>query len=187
LSERIHLHLSTSSAFLLLSIGLAIGIISGMVGIGGGVLVIPLLMFFFGFSQARANGTSLAMLLPPIGIFAVMSYWNAGNVDWRFALLLAFGFAVGAYIGAAVVNRGWINPTALRVGFALLLVYSAARLLFRQGGHARAALETSLMVAAFAVTYLTMRLLGRHWRQSPDWGKVYRAKRDDSVGYDYEI
>jgi hypothetical protein len=181
------LHLSTSSAFLLLFIGLVIGIVSGMVGIGGGVLVIPLLMFFFGFSQAKANGTSLAMLLPPIGIFAVVTYWKAGNVDWRFALLLAFGFAVGAYVGAAIVNHGWINPTALRIGFALLLVYCAARLLFRHGGQARAALETSLMVAAFAVTYLTMRLLGRHWKRAPDWGMIYRAKRDDSVGYDYEI
>jgi uncharacterized membrane protein YfcA len=181
------LHLSTSTAFLLLSVGLAIGIISGMVGIGGGVLVIPLLMFFFGFSQAKANGTSLAMLLPPIGIFAVMSYWKAGNVDWRFAILLAFGFAVGAYVGGAILNRGWINPTALRVGFALLLVYCAARLLFRPGGEARSALETSLLVAVFAVTYVAMRLLGRRWRRAPDWAAVYRAKRDDSLGYDYEI
>ena len=172
---------------MLLLIGLGIGIISGMVGIGGGVLIIPLLMFFFGFSQARANGTSLAMLLPPIGIFAVITYWNAGNVDWRFALLLALGFAVGAYVGGMMVNRGLINPTALRVGFALLLIYCAARLLFRPGGQARAALETSLMVAAFAMTYLAMRLLGRRWKRSPDWGAIYRSKRDDSVGYDYEI
>jgi len=181
------LHLSTSTAFLLLFLGLVVGIVSGMVGIGGGVLVIPLLMFFFGFSQARANGTSLAMLLPPIGIFAVLTYWKAGNVDWRFAVLLAFGFAVGAYLGGAIVNRGWINPTALRVGFSLLLVYCAARLLFRRGGQARAALETSLVVATFAATYVTMRLLGRRLRRAPDWGAVYRAKRDDSVGYDYEI
>ena len=181
------MHLSTSTAFLLLFIGLTIGFVSGMVGIGGGVLVIPLLMFFFGFSQARANGTSLAMLLPPIGIFAVITYWNAGNVDWRFALLLAFGFAVGAYVGGVIVNRGWINPTGLRVGFALLLVYCAARLLFRQGGQARAALETSLMVAVFALTWLAMRLLGRRWRRVPNPRAVYRSRLDDSVGYDYEI
>ena len=181
------MHLSTATAFLLLLIGLAIGIVSGMVGIGGGMLVIPLLMFFFGFSQAKANGTSLAMLLPPIGIFAVVEYWKAGNVDWRFALLLAFGFAVGAYIGAAIVNHGWINPTALRVGFALLLIYCAARLLFRHGGQARSALETSLMVTGFALMYAMMRLLGRRWRRAPDWGLIYRAKLDDSVGYDYEI
>jgi len=168
-------------------IGLSIGTISGMVGIGGGVLVIPILMFFFGFTQAKANGTSLAMLLPPIGIFAVIAYWKAANVDWRFALLLALGFAVGAYVGGLLVNRGRINPTALRVGFALLLIYTAARLLFRPGGQARAALETSLLVASFSVLYLSMRLLGRRWQRSPDWGRIYRAKRDDSVGYDYEI
>ena len=88
--------MSAATLLLILLIGLLIGVVSGMVGIGGGVLVIPALMFGFGFSQARANGTSLAMLLPPIGAFAVMSYWRAGNVDWRFAGLLAVGLTAGA-------------------------------------------------------------------------------------------
>src|SRR5689334_18824349 len=72
-----------TTVLILLLIGLAIGTISGMVGIGGGVLVMPVLMFFFGFAQAKANGTSLAMLLPPIGIFAVLAYWRTDNIDWR--------------------------------------------------------------------------------------------------------
>jgi hypothetical protein len=171
----------------LLVIGLGIGMISGMVGIGGGVLVIPLLMFFFGFSQAKANGTSLAMLLPPIGIFAVLSYSRAGNIDWRFAGLLALGFAIGAYVGATMVNRGWINPTTLRVTFALLLVYCAGRILFRPGGRARAALETSLLVAGFAIAYAIMRLLGQRWTKAPDWGRMYRQKQTKHVDHDYEI
>src|SRR5437868_5790088 len=100
--------MSPTTLLLVLAIGLAIGIVSGMVGIGGGVLVIPVLMFGFGFSQARANGTSLAMLLPPIGIFAVLSYWRAGNIDWPFAAALAIGFAGGAFIGAKLVNNGQI-------------------------------------------------------------------------------
>ncbi len=171
----------------LVVIGLGIGMVSGMVGIGGGVLVIPILMFFFGFSQAKANGTSLAILLPPIGIFAVMSYWRAGNVDWRFAGFLALGFAVGAYVGATMVNRGWVNPTLLRVMFALLLVYCAGRILFRPGGRARGAMETSLLVAGFAIAYAVMRLLGQRWKQPSDWGRVYREKQSKTVDYDYEI
>ena len=97
--------MTPTTALTLIFVGFAIGTFSGMVGIGGGILVIPVLMFYFGFSQARANGTSLAMLLPPIGIFAVLAYWRAGNIDWATAGLLAVGFACGAYVGARLVPR----------------------------------------------------------------------------------
>lgn len=182
--------MTVTTLMLILLVGVAIGTISGMVGIGGGVLVIPLLMFIFGFTQAKANGTSLAMLLPPIGIFAVLTYARAGNVNWPFAGLLALGFAAGALVGARLVNSGMINPTVLRVGFALLLVYCAGRMLFQNGGRARSAVETTLLVAAFGLTYLAMRLLGRHWsRASGPWATEYRArlKRQEPPTYDYEI
>jgi uncharacterized membrane protein YfcA len=179
--------MTVSTALALVAIGLLIGTLSGMVGIGGGILVIPVLMLFFNFPQARANGTSLAMLLPPIGIFAVLAYWRAGNVDWRYAGLLALGFAAGAYVGARLVNGGWINPVALRVTFALLLAYCAGRVLFRSGGRAGAALETSLLVVGFGLSYLLMRLLGRRWRQAPQWGAIYRRKQTLPLEYDYEI
>jgi uncharacterized membrane protein YfcA len=186
--EPLNSSMSISTLLILLLIGLFIGTISGMIGIGGGVLVIPVLMIGFGFSQVRANGTSIAMLLPPIGIFAVFAYARSGNVDWRFALILAIGFAVGAYFGARIVNRGLIDPTVLRVLFALLLVYVAARMLFRPGGRARAALETVLLVAGFAVAYGVMRLLGRRWgRQPPDWVREYRRRRREAGEFDYEI
>lgn len=171
----------------LLVIGVAIGAVSGMVGIGGGILVIPVLMFFFGFSQAKANGTSMAMLMPPIGVFAVLVYHRAGNVEWRHAGLLAAGFAVGAYVGGRLLNEGLINPTALRVAFALLLVYCAGRLLFRPGGRAGAALMTTLMVVAFAATYAVMRVLGRRWKRAPDWGAICRARQREPYDFDYEI
>src|SRR5580765_8167162 len=91
--------MSSIELILLAGVGLLIGVLSGLVGIGGGILVIPVLMIGFAFSQAEANGTSLAMLLPPIGIFAVLTYSRAGYVNWRFALVLAAGFAPGAYLG----------------------------------------------------------------------------------------
>ena len=77
--------MSTGLMALILIVGFLIGTISGMVGIGGGVLIIPVLTIGFGFSQIRANGTSLAMLLPPIGLIVVVTYAKAGSVDWRFA------------------------------------------------------------------------------------------------------
>src|SRR5437764_11563390 len=89
----------------LLGLGLVIGIISGMLGIGGGVLVIPALTFLFGFTQQMAVGTSVGMLLPPIGVFAFVRFYKSGQVDLPAAGLLALGFAAGAYVGAVLVTR----------------------------------------------------------------------------------
>jgi uncharacterized membrane protein YfcA len=169
-------------------IGVLVGAVSGVVGIGGGIIVIPVLMMAFGFSQAKANGTSLAMLLPPIGIFAVLSYWRAGNVDLRFAMWLAAGFAVGAYVGGQLVNTGKIHPTGLRIAFAALLLFVASRLLFRSGGRAWVALQTVSLMTIYLGSYAALRLLGRNWsRQNPDWGALYRGRLREAVEYDYEI
>jgi|SRR6185437_4648179 len=180
--------MSIATFFLVLLAGTLIGVFSGMVGIGGGVLVIPILMIGFGFSQAKANGTSLAMLLPPIGVFAVLSYWRAGNIDWRFAALLAIGFAAGAYFGAKLVNSGKINPMVLRVLFAMLLLYIAGRILFRSGGRASAALQVSILVVGFSAAYALMRLLGQRWDlRPPDCAALYRQRRAELIDHDYEI
>src|SRR3954470_16498675 len=88
-------------------VGLVIGVVGGMLGIGGGVLVIPALVFLFGFSQKMAVGTSLAMLLPPIGIFAILGYWP-DSVNVRAAALLAGGFAVGGWVGGRLVQSGYV-------------------------------------------------------------------------------
>ena len=176
-----------SVAIMLLPVGVIVGAISGMVGIGGGILVIPVLMIAFGFSQAKANGTSMAMLLPPIGIFAVLKYWDAHNVSLPYATFLAIGFAAGAYIGTIAVNSGWINPVALRVMFSVVLLYVAGRMLFRTGGRARAALETTLLTAAFVVRHVVMRLLGQRLNRMPNWSEEYRKRQHVSLDCDYEI
>ncbi len=112
----------------LLATGLAVGAISGVLGIGGAVLLIPTLVLVFGFSQARAQGTSLGALVPPIGIFAALQYWRSGLLDVRAAGLIAAGFVLGAFGGATVVPH--IPQVWLRRGFATLLVYVAAQLAF---------------------------------------------------------
>jgi uncharacterized membrane protein YfcA len=106
-----------------MAVGALVGIASGMLGIGGGVLVIPLLVMIFHFNQKTAVGTSLAMLLPPIGIFAVFHYYHAGLVRVQPAVALAVGFALGAWGGAHLV--GFISERLLRVMFALFLLYVA--------------------------------------------------------------
>lgn len=81
-------------------LGAAAGIFSGFFGLGGAVLIVPALVYFFGFSQHDAQGTSLAMLLPPIGLLAAWRYWQQGHVNITIALILALGFILGAALGA---------------------------------------------------------------------------------------
>ena len=109
-----------------IALGLVIGAISGMIGIGGGAFLIPALVFFYGMSQKTAQGTSVATLLLPIGLFAFWAYYKAGHVDLKLALLIAIGFAVGGWLGG-VMAQGF-SDVVLRRSFAALLVALAAKL-----------------------------------------------------------
>lgn len=83
-----------------LVLGLCAGIVSGLIGIGGGIVIVPALVYIFGFSQHMAQGTTLAMLIPPIGILAALSYFKSGHVNLPVAGLLCLGFVLGGYLGA---------------------------------------------------------------------------------------
>ncbi|MBM3328600.1 MAG: sulfite exporter TauE/SafE family protein [Calditrichaeota bacterium] len=84
----------------ILLLGFLAGYWGGLVGLGGGVIVLPVLVLLFGMSQHVAQGTTLAMLLPPIGILAVITYHQKGLIDWRVAGLLCAGFVLGGWLGA---------------------------------------------------------------------------------------
>ena len=114
--------------WLALLVGVVIGVVSGIVGIGGGVLFIPALIWLFGMDQHKAQGTSLGALLAPVGIFAFLEYYRHGNADLRISLLLAAGFLVGGYFGA--VGAQYIPELWLRRIFALMLVVIGARMFF---------------------------------------------------------
>lgn len=86
--------------FLYILLGLSAGILSGVVGIGGGVLIVPVLVFLFGFSQQQAQGTTLALLVPPIGILAAWTYYQHGFVNIKVAAFIAGGFILGSLFGA---------------------------------------------------------------------------------------
>lgn len=109
-------------------IGMVAGMLSGMVGIGGGIIVVPALVFIYGFSQKMAQGTSLAMLLPPIGVLSVLAYHKVGNVRWDAALILILAFLLGSFFGAKIVNR--INDQMVKKLFAIFMIVVAVKYLF---------------------------------------------------------
>jgi uncharacterized protein len=119
--------MSTDAILLLLAIGLAAGILSGMVGVGGGLIVVPALVFFMGFTQHQAQGTSLGLLLLPVGILAVINYYNKGNIDIKVVLVMSIAFVLGGWIGSKIALS--ISQEALKKIFAIFLFYVAFRFL----------------------------------------------------------
>lgn len=107
-------------AFVLL--GLIAGSVSGLIGIGGGIIIVPALVLIFGLSQKEAQGTTLALLVPPIGVLAAYTYYKRGLVDTKIALLVCLGFLIGGLIGARLTTR-LSNRIVVRLfGISLLLI-----------------------------------------------------------------
>ena len=119
--------MSVSMLLILLAIGVASGVMAGMLGIGGAIIMVPALVFIMGFSQQMAQGTSLAVMLPPIGIIAAYNYWKAGQVNLKFALILAAAFLIGSYFGSKLALT--LPQPVLKKIFGILLLLVAARML----------------------------------------------------------
>jgi hypothetical protein len=113
--------------FLLLTGSLA-GLVSGAMGVGGAIIIVPFLVFFLGLNQHEAQGTSLAVLLLPVGIFAVINYAKSGFVNYKFALVLIIAFLAGSYIGSIVAVN--IPDKILQRSFALLLIIVGVKMFF---------------------------------------------------------
>src|ERR1700761_1008308 len=120
--------MSTQTIVLLVIVGLLAGMLSGLVGLGGGVIIVPALVFFLGFSQHQAQGTSLGILLLPAGIFAVMNYYKRGFIDVRVVLLMFAGFLIGGYLGSRMSLS--VSETVLKKVFAVALLLIAGKVLF---------------------------------------------------------
>lgn len=100
-------------------IGLVGGVSAGLFGIGGGIVLVPALIYWAGFSHQGATGTSIAVLLPPIGLAAALEYYRHGNVDVRAAVILAATMFIGSWVGAVIANR--MDGAHLRLLFALFV------------------------------------------------------------------
>ena len=112
---------------ILIVIGIVTGAMAGMLGIGGAIIMIPALVFFMGFSQQMAQGTSLAVMLPPIGILAAYNYYKAGQVNITFAIILAVAFLIGSYFGSKLALT--LPQPLLKKIFGVLLLLVAAKML----------------------------------------------------------
>lgn len=119
--------MSTSMILILIVIGIITGVMAGMLGIGGAIIMIPALVFLLGISQQTAQGTSLAVMLPPIGVIAAYNYYKAGQVNIRFAIILAVFFLVGSYFGSKLALT--IPQNVLKKIFGVLLLLVAAKML----------------------------------------------------------
>jgi len=124
-----HLNKKTSmnEILILLIIGLAAGFLSGMVGVGGGIIIVPALVYFLGFTQHTAQGTTLFMFLLPIGILGVMNYYKAGYVDWKAALFICVTFIAGSYFGSKMAVN--IDQVTVKRIFGALIVIMGIKML----------------------------------------------------------
>lgn len=118
---------SMSLMLILILVGLLAGILSGVIGIGGGIVIVPALVYFLHMSQHQAQGTSLALLLLPVGMFAVYNYYKAGHVDGKAVVLLAIGFVIGGYIGSKISLS--LSPAVLKKVFGSILILIAIKLI----------------------------------------------------------
>jgi uncharacterized membrane protein YfcA len=120
--------MALSTLLILVVIGVVAGMLGGFVGVGGGIIIVPALMWALGFTQHQATGTSLAILLLPVGILAVWNYHKAGNIDWQAALIISATFVVGAYFGSKLSLS--LPPETVKKVFGGVMILAALKLIF---------------------------------------------------------
>lgn len=116
-----------STIILLIAIGATAGVLSGFFGIGGGIVVVPALIYICGFNQLSAQGTSLAIMLPPIGLLAFMEYYKQGNVDLKAGIIICITMFLGAMFGAKFAH--YFSPDVLKKAFGVLLLLVSIKML----------------------------------------------------------
>ena len=117
-----------NNIIILLVLGMAAGILSGLVGIGGGIIIVPALVYFLGFSQHSAQGTVLFMFLLPIGLLGVYNYWQDGYIDWRVALIMASTFFIGSFLGSKLSIS--LDATTVKRIFGVVILLISLKMIF---------------------------------------------------------
>jgi uncharacterized membrane protein YfcA len=121
--------MSLTTLIILVAIGLIAGIAGGMIGIGGGLIIVPCLVYFLGLSQFEAQGTSVATLLLPIGVLAAYNYHKADSINWKFALIIALTFIVGGYIGSKLTIN-FLSESTVKKVFGVIMLIGAIKMIF---------------------------------------------------------
>jgi uncharacterized membrane protein YfcA len=122
--------MSVNEIIILILIGLSAGIVSGLLGVGGAIIIVPALVFFFGLTQHQAQGTSLAILLLPVGFLAFWNYYKQGYVNFKIALIVMLAFFIGGYLGSVVAVR--VPERILKTAFGILIVILGLRMIFKK-------------------------------------------------------
>jgi uncharacterized membrane protein YfcA len=120
--------LKMDTVVIILIIGIFAGMLSGFIGVGGGLIVVPCLAYILGMSQHGAQGTSLAMMLPPIGAIAVYNYYKAGHVDFKIAAILCISFVIGSFFGSKIALS--ISPAQIKKVFGILIILLGIKMVF---------------------------------------------------------
>lgn len=120
-------NMTTETILILIVIGLAAGTLSGLVGVGGGIIIVPALVFFLGFSQQAAQGTSLGLLLLPAGILAVINYYKQGFIDLKVVGIMCAAFVLGGWVGSKLALS--LSQEVVKKTFAIVLFYTAFKMM----------------------------------------------------------
>jgi hypothetical protein len=168
-----------------LLIGGVIGAMSGALGIGGGVLLVPALIWLCGFKYLKAAGTSLAVLVPPIGLPAALEAYYHERVDLEAAVCIAAAFAFGAYFGARLVP--YLPEEMLRLLLGLLMAFIATRFILSADASATPAAVGLVAVGLGWLSYLGLRALGRRHLTPPSLGDRIRRAAERHDASDYSI
>lgn len=120
--------MDTQTLIICVIIGIAAGMLGGMVGVGGGIIIVPALVFFLSFSQKMAQGTSLGILLLPVGLLGVLQFHKEGFVDWKIVVLISIGFFLGSYLGSKIALS--LSQQTVKKLFAILLLIISIKMLF---------------------------------------------------------
>ena len=123
-------NMSTTIIVSLIIIGLLAGVLSGLVGVGGGIIMVPLLVLLVGFSQHQAQGTSLTVLLVPVTSVAVFNYYKEGYVNWKYAMVIAVFFVVGSFFGSKLAVD--LDQKMLKKIFGIVLLFIAGKMLLEK-------------------------------------------------------
>jgi len=111
-----------NTVLILVLIGITAGVLSGFVGVGGGIIIVPALVYLLGLSQFEAQGTSILLMIPPIGILAAMNYYKVDAVNWKYAGIIAATFVIGGYFGSKLTLKLDETLVKLIFGFIMLIV-----------------------------------------------------------------
>ena len=120
--------MTIQTILILAATGLMAGILSGFVGVGGGIIIVPALVFLLGMSQHSAQGTSLFVLCLPVVFLAFFNYWKEGQVNWKFGLIIAVTFLIGGFVGSKLSLK--LSPSLVQIILGLIMAYVSFRLLF---------------------------------------------------------